>query len=66
MTHFFIIFSPQGSVALSKQHETIEIAEEEAKRLACKHPGRDFIIMSSRFGYATSSTANIFFLEDIK
>jgi hypothetical protein len=65
MTHFYIIFSPQGG-SPTKQHATLEDAETEAKRLASKHQGREFVIMCSQWGYKTSSDAVFFTLDDVK
>lgn len=65
MTHFYIIYSPQGG-APHKQHITIKEAEEEAKRLASKNQGREFIIMRSQWGYKTSSNPEFFTLDDMK
>lgn len=43
---FWMIWSPQGAMPEVK-HFTYREAEEEAERLAKKHPGRRFYIMYS-------------------
>ena len=65
MTHFYIIFSPQGGTP-HRQHTTLEEAESEAQRLASNNQGREFVIMRSQWGYKTSSTPEFFMLDDIK
>jgi len=66
MKHFFIIYSPQGSSDPKHQHETLQSAEDEAKRLAVKHPSKQFFVMKSWWGFQTPQTVETILLDDVE
>lgn len=51
MDRYYMIHKPNGGSTPSKVHTTPAEAQEEAKRLAQKHPGDLFVVLESALGY---------------
>jgi hypothetical protein len=58
MNKFWMVYNPNGSMP-TNSHATKEIATEEAKRLAAKHPGERFVVLESEHECVAEATIKI-------
>jgi hypothetical protein len=60
---FWLVWSPQGN-SPTHQHETRQLADREAERLARTNPGRYFIVLQAVSGFLVDNLYVTSYVEE--